>query len=322
MRGRARIPLRAALACLGNRPHQTAFEFQIIGPRANPFALNWFPVTPQDAPTAQVLTVDQRNLQQLGDGLHPGDTADTEDGPEGLFHHISIEPLGEVLFPFGTPHPDPVITQQVGNAATLLKARVSLLMGNARERSFDLDIGAGAEFAVKAQRVLDITPLVPDPNDPLPTRVGADGDSFSVVILTTIYCGLYPTPCCMRQRYTQPFDLGTAGVTSAVMPVMPAARDAMLEISPATVGAGQADLTFIYAFAPEIDTTTDPPTFIQTPIVAAYGTPSYAFVTLGSVTISNGESSTPMVPIPNGANAILFNNSAGGTGSVIQFLNV
>lgn len=319
---RAGITLKTALECLGKPGHQTAFLRQVLGPLANPFALTWLPVTPQDAPTAEIRTVEQSNLPTRGSGLHPGNSTDNVDGPEGQFHHISIEPQGEVFYVRDTPTPSPEITMTAGNAATIVKARVELLMGNARPRSFDLDIGAGAEFSVKAQRVLSITPLVPDPAD----TIGIAGRpltlAFSAVILTTIYCGPYPTPCCMRQRYTQAFDLGSAGETTALMPVMPAARDAQLLLGNEITVAGAADLTFLYVFNPEIDSSTTPETFTAPPIVAQYGILPAFQVVLGTVTVPVGESSTPMVPIPNGANAIQINNADGGTASIVQYLNV
>jgi hypothetical protein len=297
-------------------PHLDAFEYQVVGPFANPFALNWVEI-PQLA-GAQILTATPGQLPTRGQGLHPGDSTSNPEALHGLFHHISIEPLGEVFFVRGTPVPPASLVVGSGNAATTTKARVHLLMGNARERSFDLDIGAGVEFAVKADRVLDVVPLVPDDSG-----TGAlSADSFTAVILTTIYCGQYPTPCCMRQRYTQVFDFSVRAVNSAVMPVMPAARDAELLVDTATLGPGQATMQFIYAFAPEVDATTDPATFTQPPITAAYGTPTYPFVVIGSATIVQGESSTAIVPIPNGANAIIVSNSSGGIASLVQYLNV
>jgi hypothetical protein len=296
-------------------PHLDAFEFQVVGPFANPFALNWLEI-PQLA-GAQILTATPGQLPTRGQGLHPGDSTSNPEALHGLFHHISIEPLGEVFFLRGTPVPPASLVVGSGNAATTTKARVHLLMGNARERSFDLDIGAGVEFAVKADRVLDVVPLVPD--DTTGGRT-VSVDSFTAVIVTTIYCSQYPTPCCMRQRYTQVFDFSS--VNTAVMPVMPAARDAELLVDAATVGPGQATIQFIYMIAPEVDATTDPPTFTQPPITASYGAPASPFVVIGSATILQGESNTAIVPIPNGANAIIVSNSGGGFASLVQYLNV
>ncbi len=299
-----------------------AYEYLVVG-IANPFALNWVPpntlfTTPSGSPAqaGQVYPLGKTMPLPSDAGvIHPGDGGHKPAGTGADWHHISIGVIGEAIF-LGPPPDNAAAFAQNGNPSTMLKARITLSMGNSRVRRFDIDVGAGVEIDVRARAVISIEALVPDPTSlegvPFPAALGEEGISmftFAVAVVATIYCGCCPQGYKMPVTYSQPFFL-EGGSLGALMPVMFDARE--VEIFASDAGEDPAPaVTAEFAYVPAIIRPT-----LTVPI---------SFAPMGDVVSPPGESSTRRVIIPGNANAIIVNRGAetdGTTINVVQILNV
>lgn len=298
-----------------------AYEYLVVG-IANPFALNWVPpntlfttATGAPAQAGQVYPLGKTMPLPSDAGvIHPGDGGNRPAGTSSDWHHISIGVVGEAIF-LGPPPDNAAAFAQNGNPSTMLKARITLSMGNSRVRRFDIDVGAGVEIDVRARAVISIEALVPDPTSlegvPFPDALGEGGVSaftFAVALVATVYCGCCPQGYKMPVTYSQSFFLAGGGA-DVTMPIVSDAREIELfasdpaEAEPAVVGE--------FVYVPEI-------------VRAAIGVPAVS-APMGDVVSPPGETSTRRVIIPGNANAILLSRGAetdGTTINVVQILNV
>lgn len=300
-----------------------AHEYLVLG-LANPFALRWVPIDTVvgitgigPGGTAGEIFALGRQVPILNNSneLHPGDGgAKTEN--VGRWHHISISVEGEVIFPSAAPVDNP--ERIPGNHATILKARIKLMMANSRTRTFDIDIGAGVEIDVKCRAVVSITALVPDPSS-IPDAI-PDGLvptlTFAVSIVTCITCAAVPQGYKMPVTYSQVFWLGVDDVNSAFMPIVSDAREIELFISstiapiaPAVSPAGSVVGDFVYV-----------PT---SQLIPSLTLPA-AFAPMGEITSAPGQGQTLRSIIPGNVNGIIVANGVGTPSAVnvVQILNV
>ena len=154
------------MAALMSATTMLGFERQIIAPVANPFALRWIPAGSLEGGTTPIgetrPVTGQQDVRHIGGGsLHPGDSNASDLRP--AWHHVTIDQIGEAFFDIGADPPSADVSQSLGNTATLLKGRIRITVGNAREQIIDFDILAGIDFSIAAQHVLSIEALIPDP---------------------------------------------------------------------------------------------------------------------------------------------------------------
>ncbi len=308
-------------ACFPSHPPlPSAFDILVVAPVANPFLLEWVPPGerrqgPIVAGSGYHDVVHPRlgTSQLRGYSLHPGDQTNNPQ-PVGTWHHVSIEPR-ESYPPLGTTLAQPggidaSAVESLGNAASILKARIKLAMGNSRTRSFDFDIGAGVEFDVRCYAVLGIDVLIPNPNGPggVPEDLAPYLTALATIFTTTVYCSASNSHHRHPLTYTQSFTLAGEFTDVAAMPVMPAAREAQLLLESAAVAAG-AEL--IFGFTP-----TNP---IDPTVIA----PVFPYVEVGSVAVPAGGSVTPLTLIPGDANVLVIRGVAGAAlATIVQALNV
>lgn len=296
-----------------------AYEYLVIG-LANPFALNWVPplqllLTDPPTPAGEIFALGRTlPLPNMSSAIHPGDGGATMPGNQ-QWHHISIGVTGEVVFPTGEA-PDGVdrLAQSSGNFSTILKARVTLMMGNSRTRRFDVDVGAGVEIDVKCRAVVAIEALVPDPTS-IPAAVpDVPAMDFAVALVTTVTTCNAPKVHRACATYSQPFFLDpTASASVALMPIMPDAKEIQLYSSDATAAAGAVAGQFIYAL------------FHVEPGVSAAGPVVGTFSPMGAILSPAGLANTLVDVIPGNANAITVQRGAVTDNSVVnvvQILNV
>lgn len=300
-----------------------AYEVLVIG-IANPFALNWVPpnMIIGGTPAGEVFPLGRTiPLPNLSSVIHPGNGgATTIDNSH--WHHISIGVDGEFIFPFDA-QPDNVdrIAQSNGNRSTLLKARVTLAMGNSRTRFFDIDIGAGVEIDVKCRAVAAVEALVPDPTS-IPTIVPEGfeappgGSQFAVAVTTTVTTCSAPKVHRACAKYSQAFFIDpTATPTQAngLMPIFPDAQEIQLFASDVIAAAGSVTGQFFYLLdqlVPSYITMAPPP-----PPAAP----------MGDIVSAAGQANTIVDMIPGNANAIVVSRGAATdntTINVVQILNV
>jgi len=306
---------------------QTSIERQILAPVANPFALNWVPagsfLPGTQTKVGQTRPVNgQNSVVHIGDGsLHPGDQpnlpATAGRHTYGSWHHIVMEPIGEVFFDVPVdetfPGSSPPTSDQGltnGNTATLLKARATLMMGNARKQTIDFDILAGVDFSLACFHVIDIQALVPDPTSIPATLPDLPADrSIATVISTAIYCGLPPRGSRQTLSYSQLFFLGQENV--AEMPVVPAAREVEIFTDQPAAAANSIVIDFLYA--------------LHNPLVAqSTNTMSTDVIPLGGVNVPIGSRSSLRVTIPGQTNLIRVTQSGlpNLTVNIVQLLKI
>lgn len=318
---RQRRPGVSMAACPPPCPLQNAFKYLVYAPSANPFAYRWIPAMERAFDLiGQVSYVDAPRsiMGSTGAQIHPGDNMTTVDQSAtscGIWHHISISVPGEVATPVGQEQPQAPEVQSTGNFSSMLKARIVLDLGNARQRTFDFDIGAGVEFDVKAYWVNEIKVLIPDPNDPppsLPDVIVEDPHQLATVLTTAVYAASVPQGYKMPLTYSQLFLLAPGDAAEVFMPVMPDAREVAFYTSESQVAAGGALLEFIYLFEN-----------LREPVFNTFA-PS-DFVRVGSVVLPAGASNTDRVLIPGQANAMRITRTFGSDNTavnVVQVLNV
>ena len=287
------------------------FERQVIGPIANPFALNWVPAGSMGASGERIgeyrPVTGQQDVRQIGGGsLHPGDSNGSDLRPS--WHHITMEPIGEAFFAPGEDPPNADEVVSLGNTATILKARIRTTVGNARVHTLDFDVLAGVDFSVAAQHVLSVEALVPDPASIIASPPGILESSFSAVVCTGVYCGLPPRGSRMTLTYTQPFYLAS-GAALGIMPVVPGAREVEILVDSISAEPGGVVLEFLEILA--------------NPIVPSYTDPAAGtFFTLGEVNMPAGASNTTRVTIPGQANAMRISSSLGDVASVVTIIQL
>lgn len=307
---------------------QTSIERQILAERVSPFALNWVPagsfLPGTQTKVGQTRPVNgQTDVVHIGDGsLHPGDQpnlpATAGRHTRGSWHQIVMEPIGEVFFdvPDGEVFPGsspPTSDEGLsnGNTATILKARATLMMGNARKQTIDFDILAGVDFSLACFHLIDILALVPDPSsvpDSIPPDLPASR-SIATVISTAIYCGLPPRGSRQTLSYSQLFFLGQENV--AEMPVVPAAREVEIFTDQPAVAANSIVVDFLYA--------------LHNPLVAqSTNTMSTDVIPLGGVNVPIGSRSSLRVTIPGQTNLIRVTQSGlpNLTVNIVQLLKI
>jgi hypothetical protein len=255
-----------------------------------------------------IFSAGTRSLErQQGAEIHPGNTAIGQYAA-GVWHHVSIAVDGELRTENGVS-PDAATIDSTGWRASILKARITLMMGNSRQRSFDFDIGAGVEFDIKAQAVQSIEVLVPDPAG-IVTQPDDVTRQVNTILMSTVYC----EPSAGRHArltYSQPFWI-TGAFTEWWMPVMPNASEVMLQVEDAAAAAviARAELVDVSSGA-LINPTYGPP-----PTVSSYSV-------LGGVAVPPNSSSSPRVPLGQ-ANAIrvVVAAPAPSVVNVVQILDV
>jgi hypothetical protein len=306
---------------------QTSVERQILAPEANPFALSWVPAGSFDPFTTNKIgqtrpVTGQNNVVHVGDGsLHPGDQPNVPATAglhtRGSWHQIVMEPIGEVFFDVppdevfpGSNPPDADTGLSIGNTATILKARATLMMGNARKQKIDFDILAGVDFSLACFHVIDIQALVPDPTS-VPTSVPPDLTfrSIATVISTAIYCGLPPRGSRQTLTYSQLFFLGMENV--AEMPVVPAAKEVEVFVDQPAVAANSVVIEFLYA--------EENPLFARSTNVMLTDV-----IPLGSTNVPIGSFNSPRVTIPGQTNLIRVTQSGltNLTVNIVQLLKI
>lgn len=306
---------------------QTSIERQILAPSSNPFATNWVPagsfLPGTQTKIGQTRPVNgQNDVVHIGDGsLHPGDQpnlpATAGAHTRGSWHQIVMEPIGEVFFDVPAdetfPGSNPPTSNEGlsnGNTATVLKARATLMMGNARKQTIDFDIGAGVDFALACFHIIDIVALVPDPTSiPADIPVDLPDRSIATVVSTAIYCGLPPRGSRQTLTYSQLFFTGMESIIE--MPVVPAAKEIEVFVDQPAVAANSVTIEFLYAES--------------NPLVArATNTPLTAVIPLGSTNVPIGAFHSLRAVIPGQANLIRVTQSGltNLTVNVVQLLKI
>ena len=225
-----------AMAALMSGTTMIGFERQIIAPVANPFALQWVPAgTPRTAPIGETRIVTGQDHTHIGDGmLHPGNSRADDLRP--VWNHVTIDQIGEVFFDPATQEiPSANTSQTLGNSATILKGRIKISVGNAREQIIDFDLLAGVDFSVAAQHILAIEALVPDPASIVSSPPDIPIRSLATTVTTGVFCGLPPRGSRQCLTYSQVFFLTEERM--AFMPVVPAAREVEVFVDQPAVAA-------------------------------------------------------------------------------------
>lgn len=279
------------LSALMSATTMMGIENQIIAPNANPFALGWVPAgsNVNGVKIGETRQVNGRNITSIGSGsLHVGDSDGADLRPS--WHHVMMEPRGEVFFDPDAEIPTSDESVSLGNTATLLKARIEIAIGNGRRQSVDFDILAGVDFSLAALHVLKIEALVPDPSSipevppDVPTR------SIATVVSTGVYRGLPPRGSRQTLTYSQVFFL--VGELQAFMPVVPAAREVEIFCDQPAVANNSLVVDFLYMLGNPIATTVS-------------ATPPFTdFYMVGSVNVPINARNTARVTIPGQANVI------------------
>jgi len=294
MRAACRIPITALTE---------TYESLVIGV-ADPYALRWIPVNTiiPGVFVGERLSVGRTLVN--GDNLHPGDSGMPSIGQIVQWHHVSISVTNNTVYPVDAPVENP--EQRNSDDATILKARVTLLMGNARTRTFDIDIGSGREFDVRCKAVESIVALVPDPTSLPPIRPApllAGDFRFATTIVVSIYCGCEPQGYRAPLSYTQAFFFGVGSAARFTMPVMSAAHE--FEVS-STLGLPLVATMAMALYQPVVAMTTVDPAVIE----------------LSSFTADPGITQVRGA-IPGNADIIIVSGSAPATAvEVVQLLNV
>lgn len=285
-------------------------EYLVLG-FANPYATNWIPATIE-----QVWALGKTTpLPNVGAILHGGDGGRRTDDIE-RWHHISISVQGEVIWrtELGRPANVDRVATSIGTPSTMLKARITLNLGNSRNREFDCDIGAGVELDVKCRSVVSVIPLVPDP-DSLPETFPENlqpGFEFAVAVTTCVTCGTAPQGYRCPVTFTQPFFfVGTQIV--GFMPVMPEAQEVQVFCIRDDPAGGTVSVGFMTVL----------PAGQPVPVRTAYGPPGN-FVIQSAVRSGPNLSATDRVVIPDTCNALLIGSDSAETNSmdVVQILDI
>lgn len=288
-----------------------AYEYLVIG-TANPYLTRWVPASTElniggtIRPAGEILALG-RTIPILdgSDAIHPGDGGIFSPGPT-LWHHVSIGVTSDVIYPTDAPITNP--EQIPGNRATLLKARITMMMGNSRTRSFDFDIDSGVEFDVRCKSIVGITALVPDPTA-IPTFTPPEliGQSFqfATTVVVTILCASTPQGYKNPLRYSQAFF--TQGEDPVLMPIFRDTDEVLLMTDTPDASSGSVDGTFIYAY--------------ESPLLAGGPIPTI-FSPLGTITSAPGVTQVRDKKAGN-ANGILAGHAAAPARiNVIQLLNI
>ncbi len=299
-----------AMAALMSATTMLGFERQIIAPVANPFALRWVPAGSMVGGTKIGETrpvTGQQDVVHIGDGsLHPGDSNAADLRP--AWHHVTIDQIGEVFFdPTTQDVPSADVSQSLGNTATLLKARVTIAVGNARKQVFDFDILAGVDFSLAGLHVLSVEALVPDPTSIISSPPDVPVLSLATTVCTGVYCGLAPRGTRLPQTYSQVFYLSEE--LMAFMPVVPGAREVEIFSDMPAAAANSILADFLYV--------------LENPLEAqASNTYAPAAFVVGSVNVPVGSYSSARVAIPGNANMIRVTTSGltNPTINIVQFL--
>lgn len=285
-----------------------AYEYMVVG-AANPYLTRWVPphTIVGGSPAGEIFPLGHtRPLpDSSSDTIHPGDASIHGPGPVP-WHHVSIAVTHDVIYPTAAPVDAP--EQKPGNDATLLKARITLAMGNNLIRRFDFDIGAGVEFDVRCRAVMSIEALVPDPTavpDFVPPELVDASFQFATSLVTCVSCGATPQGYRTPLRYSQVFFM--QGEDPVVMPIVSEAAEVLLLTNASNVAAGSVVGQFAYIYDSPIPIMFSPPT---------------TFSPMGSLTSAPGETQVKG-DIPYNANAILIGHAAAPARlNVIQFLDV
>lgn len=230
-----------------------SMKYLVRVPLISPYAFRWIlPNTPQDGDIGSVDYVKQITpaTRKNGAVIHEGNERVAQNSPFGKWQTIGIEVDGELMVAASNPEPDLTLVQSTGNRSSLLKARATLDLGNARTRSFDFDIAAGVGFAVPAYSVQKLEVLVPDPRVEIPFErdpVGVDpGPLQSATVLTT---SAYFTAQQPNTRsiltYTTPIFITAADATWFV-PRAQESVEIQLALNTFTVGTSIVLLDFLY----------------------------------------------------------------------------
>lgn len=282
-------------------------------PLVSPYAFQWILANnPRDDIGDNVIFVHEPRAVDLGlNGavIHTGTERLAQNPPLGKWHHVQIDVPGELATAADTEPPEPPEVQSTGNRSTLLKARITLDLGTARQRQFDFDIGAGVEFDVACYAVSRVEVLIPDPRvaiDNAPPPEGQAGPfQLSTVLTTTIYWQLYGRSPIQPLTYTVP---AVAAEGTLFVPRQPTAVAITGGIDAVAAAAGEVVVDFLYV----------PDGFRQ----AQYSAPASFFV-LDQVAIPAGSSRFPRTVIPGNANAfrVRFEGGAATQASLIQVLS-
>lgn len=299
-----------------------AMKVIVRSPIASPYAYRW--ILANDRRLALGDSVDfvaepQTIAQTLnGAQIATGTDHVTANQPYGKVHHVSIAVDGELLDPIGSEIRQPPEVSALGNRSSLLKARITLGMGNARIRKFDFDIGAGVEFDVKAYKIKNIEVLIPDPRVPIlnaellvPPPSQPEGQ-LSTLLTTTTYFTTIATGQHNPLTYTVPLILAGEEQASWMVPRVAdsvAVTGGVNAFDDAASGGVIVDFIYVTGGLREV----------------VFGPPFPNFSILDQVALPAGSSRLPHTLIPGNANAFLVRRTfetASTLVNVVQVLNL
>ncbi|MCH9637717.1 MAG: hypothetical protein K0U16_07220 [Gammaproteobacteria bacterium] len=306
-------------------------KYIVKSPLASPGAFRWIRPNVRDEPTAaspngigDVNFVNRPALQLKrlsGAVIHTGTDNLKQNPPFGKWNHISIEVNGELMPDAEEDAPTASEVQSRGNLASILKGRITLGMGTARERTFDFDIGAGVEFDVAAYHVQRIEALIPDPQegasfDPPYLVDGIPEAAPALQLATVLTTTCYFT--CGSGRQHNPLTYTVPVLMDANNPqyLIPRQRDSVRitgGVDEFTAAAGGAVIDFIYV-----------PSQLSQVIRGAAATFPPFFV-LDQVALPISSTRFPEVVIPNNCNAFRISRTFAGDdtlANIVQVLNV
>ena len=291
-----------------------AMKYIVRVPLVSAYAFEWIKANnPRDGIGDSVdfvksLTTNRRNNGAI---IHEGNERVAQNSPYGKWHHVSIEVDGELMLDAAAALPEPPQIQSLGNLSSILKARITLDLGNARVRTFDFDIGAGVEFEVAAYNVQEIEVLIPDPrvNIPFEPPVGGSDpgpQQLATVLTSTVYFTTYSGRQHNPLVYTTPVVLT---VNDAVW-FVPRVSDS-IELSGGVddiaVAAGDVIVDFIY---------------VPRQLRAVTPTAPPAFFILDQIALEAGSSRFPRVLIPGNANAFRVRRAFGTPSTTVNLIQV
>ena len=229
--------------------------------------------------------------------IHAGTERLGQNAPFGKWHHISIEVDGELLYDATTdPRLEASEVQSTGNRSSLLKARITLDLGNGRQRDFDFDIGAGVEFDVACYAVSKLEVLIPDPrvavpNDPPPVPPPAVALQSATVLTSTIYLATQQSHVAQPLTYTVPLIIAN-DPGAAFVPRVPDSVEVTGGTDEFIATAGGAIIDFLYR----------PGGLRQVEYATSPRAPASFFV-LDQIALPAASTRFPRVLIPGNANA-------------------
>lgn len=295
---------------MGNCSPLTPDAYKVIVrvPLVSPYAFRWMLGNdPRDDVSDTITYVrDPSTVGKLGlNGavIHQGTERLFANPASGKYHHVSVSVDGEVAYPLSVEELQPPQVQSVGNRSSLLKARITLDLGNARRRTIDFDIGAGVEFTVSCYSISSLEVLIPDPRVEIPNELGPQGDQgpfqLATVLTSTIYFTQWSSGPKNPLTYTVPLSFGGT-ITEAFVP---RAADSVLVTAGTTPGSA-VSVDFLYV----------PPGFRE----VAYAAPTSYYI-LDSVTLLPGQSRLQETTIPGNTNAYRVRGDS--FVNIVQILN-